>query len=280
VTSADTSSDPLMMRALCTAVFFRRGEGHLASCLSVCEILAELYSSFLNVRPANPRWPERDRVVMSKAHASLMYYTALALRGFFPREWLWSYNSFGSCLPLEPDPRLTPGVDVATGPLGTGLAKAVGIAVGLKRCDSPARVVVIMGDGEAQKGQVWEAVGYAAHVALDNLVVVVDANGRQLDGPVAKLSSVDLGAAFEAFGWAVHSVNGHHMADIGRALRSHDAGEGRPIVILAQTVKGKGIPVLEQDVLHHYFRRTEPELPLPAALDQIVTRLLYEPKDI
>jgi transketolase len=257
------------IRAMCTAVFLARGEGHLASSLSVAEVIAACYWGFLRIDPSRPQAEDRDRFVLSKAHASLAYYCALSLRGFFPSSWLWDYGSSGGKLPLEPLPSATPGVDIPTGPLGTGLAKAVGVAIGLRRRSSAARVVVVLGDGEAQKGQVWEAVAYAAHLGLGNMTAIVDRNGRQLDGPTDSVTSVRPAAMFAACGWKVMACNGHSPAGLIRRLH-HPDSLGRPRVIIARTVKGKGIPSLERNPDHHYYRATLDNIEVPSHLARAV----------
>ena len=262
----------LLIRALCIAVLMMRGEGHLGSCLSVVEILTALYWDFLRIDPDEPHWPDRDRFLLSKAHASLAYYAALSLRGFFSPNWLWDFNSLGSNLPLEPHPDKCPGVDLPTGPLGTGLAKGVGMAVAAKMHGRSSHVVVLTGDGEMQKGQIWEAVAYAGHAGLDNLKLIVDANGRQLDGAVSEISSFDIPQALRAFGWVVMTVDGHSIDSLTSALRN-SRHKLSPFALVARTVKGKGIPVIENDLQHHYFRTHEVEIELPPDIKQEVDNI-------
>jgi transketolase len=229
------------------------GVGHMGGSMSVVEVLALLYGKILRVEPSAPAWPGRDRFVMSKGHAGPALYSALAIRGFFPREWLHTLNKGGTRLPSHCDRRRTPGVDMSTGSLGQGISAACGIATALTMDGSPARVYCIIGDGESDEGQVWEAAMYAAHRRLDNLIAFTDRNRLQIDGETESVLKLgDLEAKWAAFGWFAQSVPGHDIAAIDAAIaRARSEAGDKPSMILLETIKGKGCSFCEGDPANH-----------------------------
>jgi len=223
------------------------GSGHPGGSLSAVEILATLYGSVMRHDPADPRLPDRDRFVLSKGHAAPVLYAALAETGYFPREELLTLRKLGSRLQGHPDMRKLPGIEVSTGSLGQGLALANGMALAL-RLDGTVEPTVfcLLGDGELQEGSVWEAAMASAHHGLDNLVAIVDLNGLQIDGPTCEV--MDLGNVpekFAAFGWTVMTCDGHAVAELHDALTRAKAHVGGPIVIVARTMKGRGVSFME-----------------------------------
>lgn len=229
----------------------RAGSGHPGGSLSVVEMLAALYYREMRIDPANPAWPDRDRLVLSKGHAAPALYAILADRGYFPADEMKQFRQLHSILQGHPDFRKCPGVDVSTGSLGQGLSIAVGMALGAKLSGHGVRVFVICGDGELQEGLIWEASMAAAHYKLDNLTVLVDHNGLQIDGSNADVMDLgDLGAKFRAFGYQVTEVpNGNDIDQLLAAL--HIPSDGRPRLLLCDTVKGKGVSFMENQVGWH-----------------------------
>jgi transketolase len=231
----------------------KTGVGHLGGSLSEADILTALYFHELRVRPEEPDWADRDRFVLSKGHASVGLYATLALRGYFPVAELLTFDSLGSRLQGHPDMTRLPGLDMSTGSLGLGISAAVGIALGSRTLDRTNRTYVLLGDGECQEGSVWEAAFVAARYGLDQLVAIVDHNrlqqyGWQGDGPEHRLppeAPGELRAKWAAFGWRVIEIDGHSMAGILDALTQARAGDGRPIAIIATTVKGRGVSFAE-----------------------------------
>ena len=220
--------------------------GHPGGSLSVCEILATLYFEIANVDAKNPAWPQRDRIVLTKGHAAPMLYLALARAGFFPKEDFATLRQIDSRLQGHPCVKTTPGVETSSGPMGIGLSAAIGMALALKLDKNPARVYAIMGDGELNEGTVWEACMSAAKYAVDNMTVIVDFNGVQLDGTNDEIMPMfNLEAKFAAFGFEVLTCDGHDIADIYETVHKANAITGKPCVILAKTVKGKGVSFME-----------------------------------
>ena len=206
----------------------------------------------MNVNPAEPKWEDRDRFVLSKGHAAPVLYAALARRGFFPAEDLMSLRKIGSHLQGHPDMKKVPGVDMSTGSLGTGFSAATGIALACQLDKKPSYVYTLLGDGELQEGQVWEAAMSAAHYKLDNLIAFVDNNGLQIDGNIDDvLSPNPIDAKFAAFGWHVQVIDGHDFAQIADAVKAAKAAVGKPSVIVAKTVKGKGVSYMENQAGWH-----------------------------
>lgn len=223
------------------------GVGHIGGCLSVVDVLTVLYYSVMNIDPKKPHMEGRDRLVLSKGHAGPALYAILADKGFFPKEELFTLNRVGTNLPSHCDMLKTPGIDMTTGALGQGFSCAVGIAIGSKIKKDSATVYAIIGDGESQEGQVWEAAMYAGHRKLDNLIAFTDYNKLQIDGPTEKINSLgDLRAKWESFGWFVQKIDGHdHLAIYAAIERAKNNGRGGPAMIILDTIKGKGVSFVE-----------------------------------
>jgi len=220
--------------------------GHPGGSLSATEMFTYLYFKEMNIDPANPKWADRDRFVLSKGHTAPGLYATLAHRGFFPVEDLPRLRHIDSYLQGHPNMNTVPGVDMSTGSLGQGVSVAVGMALGLKHQGHSARVYTLLGDGEIQEGQVWEACMSAAHYKLDNLVVIVDNNGLQIDGDIAKvMSPYPIVGKLEAFGFHVIAINGHDFDAIEAALNEARATKGQPTAIVMNTVKGKDVSYME-----------------------------------
>ena len=233
------------------------GSGHPGGSLSVIDLLVAIVFGRLRHDPRRPDWPDRDRLVLSKGHAVPALYTVMARAGYFPEEQLITLRKLGSPLQGHPDRVALPGIEAATGSLGQGLSIACGLALGLKLAGSPARVYCILGDGEVQEGQVWEAamsapkLGQPGH-PLDNLTVIVDYNKIQLDDFTATILDLEpLVAKWQAFGWPVLEIDGHDLAQIDKALGQAEATRGRPTLIVAHTVKGKGVSFMENNPEWH-----------------------------
>ena len=227
-------------------VLHAKQTGHPGGSLSACEILVSLYFHQASVNPANPHDPARDRIVLSKGHAAPMLYLALAERGFFPFEEIDTLRDFETRLQGHPSSKDTPGVEISTGPLGLGLSASLGMALALRLDGSQQRVYAILGDGELNEGTIWEAAMAAVKFRVDNLTAIVDLNGVQLDGATADIMpSGDVMAKFSAFGWHCIQCDGHDIADLIRAYDEAAAFTGMPSVIVAHTVKGKGVSFME-----------------------------------
>lgn len=226
--------------------------GHPGGSLSASDLFTYLYFREMKVDPADPKWEERDRFVLSKGHTAPGLYAALALKGFFPWEELKTLRHIGSRLQGHPNMNETPGVDMSTGSLGQGISAAVGMALAGKMDDRNYRVYAILGDGEIEEGQVWEAAMSAAKYHLDHLCAIVDVNGLQIDGSTADvMPSEPLDKKFEAFNWNVLHVDGHDYAAIAAALEQAAACKDKPTVILARTIKGKGVSYMENNAGWH-----------------------------
>ena len=227
-----------------------RGFGHIGGCLSVADVLAVLYGGVMRVDPHNPAWPERDKLVCSKGHAGPAVYATLALKGFFPYEMLQTLNRPGTSLPSHCDRNKTPGVDMTTGSLGQGTSLAVGMALGDKLAGRDSRVFLIVGDGELNEGQAWEAAMFTAARKLTNLTWIIDANKRQLDGWTADIiNSFDFEEKFRAFGFDACTVKGDDVAALYEVL-SAPAG-GKPRAVVLDSVKGAGIAEVENTFANH-----------------------------
>lgn len=234
--------------------------GHPGGSLSIADILAVLYYEEMKVDAANPKMEGRDRFVLSKGHAAPALYAVLAEKGYFPKEELLSLRKFGSHLQGHPDMKKVPGVEISTGSLGQGLSVANGMALNAKIFKEEYRVYTILGDGELQEGQVWEAAMTAAHYSLDNLCAFVDSNNLQIDGNVDSIMGVEpLDKKWEAFGWNVISINGHDFAEILSALDEARACKEKPTMIIAKTVKGKGVSFMENVCGFHGVAPTSEE---------------------
>ena len=230
------------------------GSGHPGGSLSCIDILATLYfGGVMKHDPADPKLPTRDRFVLSKGHAAPALYATLAHAGYFPVDELGTLRKLGTRLQGHPDSNLLPGVEVGTGSLGQGLSISCGMAAGLRIDKSDATVFTVLGDGECQEGQVWEAATFAAHQKLDNLVAIIDANGLQIDGATTDVCQVgDLGDKFAAFGWDVSRVDGHDFdALLALFTELKTARNGKPHAVIAKTVKGKGVSFMEDQAGWH-----------------------------
>ena len=226
--------------------------GHPGGSLSIAEVVTYLYFVEMNVDPADPNGADRDRLVLSKGHAAPALYAALAERGFFPKEELKTLRHVNSHLQGHPSLGHLPGVDMTTGSLGQGLSAACGMATAAKLQNKDYRTYAIVGDGESQEGQIWEAAMYAAHRNLDNLCVVLDYNGLQIDGEVEKvMNPTPYPEKFEAFGWNAVTVDGHDFAQLADAFAKARATKGKPTVIISRSVKGKGVSFMENRVEWH-----------------------------
>ncbi len=244
-----------------TAVKIRKGivtavhaakSGHPGGSLSAADIFTYLYFEEMNINPQNPKMENRDRFVLSKGHVAPGLYSALAHRGFFPVEDLKTLRHTGSYLQGHPDMKHIPGVDMSSGSLGQGLSAAVGMALAGKMKKDSYRVYALLGDGEIEEGQIWEAAMFAGHRKLDNLAVVVDNNNLQIDGAIAEVCSpYPIDKKFEAFGFNVISVNGHDFSELRRAFAEAKDTRGMPTAIIADTTKGKGVSFMENNVSWH-----------------------------
>lgn len=240
------------LRSLVVQMVYRAGSGHLGGSLSAADLVTALYFAALRVDPARPDWTDRDRFVLSKGHACPIVYAALARRGFFPEDELWTLRQLGSRLQGHPDKLKTPGIDATTGSLGQGLSVACGMALAAKLNGQSHRVYAMIGCGESQEGQVWEAAMAAAHYKLDNVTVIQDYNGFQIDGANEEIITIaPLADKWRAFGWHVLEIDGHEMSEILEALSAAQETKGKPSVIIARTVKGKGISFMENTSKWH-----------------------------
>ncbi len=226
--------------------------GHPGGSLSAADIFTYLYFKELNVNPEDPAWEDRDRFVLSKGHCCPSLYAVLALKGFFEWDELTNLRHVGAMLQGHPDMKNTPGVDMSTGSLGQGVSAACGMALAAKLDNKDYRVYTVLGDGEVEEGQVWEAAMFASHNKLDNLVLFVDQNGLQIDGTVEDVAGIEpLDKKFEAFGFEVVKINGHDFEQIKSALDFAKTVKGKPTAILSKTVKGKGVSFMENQVGWH-----------------------------
>jgi transketolase len=225
---------------------YRAGDGHIGTSLSIADIVAALYFDVMNVRPEEPRWPERDRLVLSKGHACPIVYAALARRGFFPLEELPTLRGINSRLQGHPDTVKTPGIDATAGPLGTGIAVACGMALAARLTGRAYYTYVIAGDGELNEGLNWEAIMTAFRYRLGRLIVFVDNNGFQSGGTISQVSEVEpILPKFEAFGWSGEEIDGHDMGAVLSSIKRAKRDASRPSVIVARTLKAKGVDFME-----------------------------------
>lgn len=231
---------------------FSASSGHPGGSLSISDILSYLYFEEMNIDPRDPKKADRDRFVLSKGHTAPALYAALAERGYFPREDLKTFRHIDSYLQGHPDMKGTPGVDMTTGSLGLGFSAACGMALSAKISGESYRVYSVLGDGESEEGQVWEAAMFAAHKKLDNLCIFLDYNGLQIDGPISEVNDPSpLDTKFEAFGWNVLVIDGHDIEAIDSAVKAAKACKGKPTAIICRTVKGKGVSFMENSVKWH-----------------------------
>ncbi len=226
--------------------------GHPGGSLSIAELITYLYNKEMKVDPKNPKWADRDRLVLSKGHTAPALYAILAEQGFFPREELKKLRQVDSFLQGHPDMKHTPGVDMTTGSLGLGISAACGMALAAKIDNKDYRTYTILGDGETEEGQVWEAAMFAAHYKLDNLCVIVDWNGLQIDGPIAEvMNPAPHDEKFKAFGFHVISIDAHDFDQIEAALAEARTVKGKPTAIIMTSVKGKGVSFMENQCGWH-----------------------------
>ncbi len=237
------------------------GSGHTGGSLSAADIVAALYFYKMRHRPDDPKWRERDRFILSKGHAAPLLYAALALTGYFDKGLLRTLRKIDSSLQGHPSSKMLKGIEVSTGSLGQGLSIANGIALGLRMDGLESRVYCLLGDGEIEEGQVWEAAMTAAHYRLDNLCAIIDNNGLQIDGLCCDVMNIEpITAKWDAFGWNVIDIDGHDMEQIVNALDEAEGIKGRPTVIVARTVKGKGVSFFEGKAEYHGIAPTGEEL--------------------
>ena len=229
------------------------GGAHVGGSLSIIDILAILYFKYLDVHPADPQWDERDRFILSKGHAAAGLIPVLAKRGFFPEETLKTFNHFGSPFAMHPDSNKVIGCDASAGSLGHGLSMAVGMALGARQRKMPWKTVCLMGDGECCEGSIWEAAMSAPHFKLGNLIGIVDRNRFMIDGETEDVMPLEPFAdKWRAFGWEVVEVDGHDFDQLDEALAKAWAATDVPVLILAHTIKGKGVDFMENNVVYHY----------------------------
>ena len=249
---AELEASALAIRRASIQALYHAQGGHAGGALSLVEIVTLLFRRYLRLDPQRPAWPERDRFVLSKGHGCLALYGALAGRGFFPWSAFDGFDHVNGILQGHPDRLKTPGVEISTGTLGQGLSVGIGMALGLRMDQSDAHVYVAMGDGELQEGQVWEAAMAAPHFGLDNLTAIVDRNRLQLGGPTEKFMALEpLCDRWTAFGWNVIEADGHDYPSLAAALDGALATRDRPTIVIAHTVKGKGVSYMENRAEWH-----------------------------
>lgn len=242
--------------------------GHLGGALSAIDVITALYFDVMNIDPARPDWPDRDRFLLSAGHKAMGQYAVLAERGYFDPALLDTYGAMKTALGGHPDMHKLPGIEGNTGALGHGLSISGGMAIGLRLAGSPARVFTVLGDGELPEGSNWEAAAAAAHHRLDNLVAIVDNNDLQISGRVAAVMNMaPITAKFEAFGWAAREIDGNDMAQVLAALTATPFAQGAPSVIVAHTRKARGISFAEDKVAYHYWK------PAAGELEQAISEL-------
>jgi len=239
------------IRRLIIQMLAKAGSGHPGGSLSSADLITALYFKILRHNPKEPDWPDRDRFHMSKGHCCPLWYAVLAESGYFPIEELWSLRQLGSILQGHPD-RRTPGVTVASGSLGQGLSVALGMSLAAKIDKKDYRVYCLLGDGEVQEGNIWEAAMATSHYKCDNLCAMLDYNGFQIDGKTKDIMDLEpLVAKWQAFGWHTVEIDGHNMKEILSAFDEAKTIKGRPAIIIAHTIKGKGVSFMENVVDFH-----------------------------
>lgn len=239
----------------------KRGYGHLGGSLSIVELMSVLYGKQLRYDAENPTWKDRDMVVLSKGHAGPAWYSALAEKGFFDKEWLYTLNDGGTNLPSHPDRLKTPGVDMTTGSLGQGTSAAAGIATGFRMKGSDQYVYLIVGDGELNEGQCWEAFQYIAHYKLNHCIVIIDENKRQLDGTTKEIMNpFDLTEKMKAFGFHVQKVKGNDEEAIDDAINCAKEVKDQAVCIVLDSIKGSGVPYFEQMAGNHSVKFNNDEI--------------------
>jgi transketolase len=242
--------------------------GHPGGSLSAVEIVATLFFDVLRHDPSNPKWPDRDRFILSKGHACPVLYSAMAETGYTPKELLNTLRQLGSIYQGHPDVRFIPALEASTGSLGEGLSLGIGMALAARLNNSPSRTYVVLGDGESQEGQIWEAAMFAPFHKLDNLVCIVDYNKIQLDGFVKDILDLSpLAEKWKAFGWHAIELDGHSIPALQAAFAEAEATKGKPTVLVANTIKGKGVSFMENNPKYHGVAPTQQEMEL--ALQEI-----------
>ena len=240
------------VRKMALEAVYSAGAGHPGGSLSSADILTYLYSEAMNIDPKNPDFQDRDRLVLSKGHCSPALYGALAMAGFIPKEDIKTFRQIDSYLQGHPDMKNIPGVDMSTGSLGQGISAACGMAKVAKIDNKDYRVYAVLGDGECEEGQVWEAAMFAAHYKLDNLIAFLDFNGLQIDGKITDvINPTPFDKKFEAFGWNVILINGHNFEEIEDAIEAAKRVKDKPSIIIAKTVKGKDVSFMEDKAEWH-----------------------------
>jgi transketolase len=241
--------------------FKARGFGHVGGSLSIVETIALLYGKLMKIDPKNPKWEERDWLVMSKGHAGPALYAALGLKGFFDKEELKTLNRPGTKFPSHCDRNLTPGIDMSTGSLGQGMSTALGVAIGHKLQGKDNNVYVVLGDGEIQEGQVWEGFMFGAQRKLDNIIAFIDNNKKQLDGYTKDICDLgDLEQKLNDFNWHTQNIDGHDFKEINDAIEKAKAVKGKPSAIILNTIKGKGVKFAEEMFLNHHIHVTDEQV--------------------
>jgi len=266
------------LRYVITDMICRSGAGHIGGALSLVEILLTLYYRSMKTDPKNPKWGDRDRLVLSKGHAAPVLYATLAYKGFFPKSWLGTLNADGTRLPSHADGRTVPGVDMTTGSLGQGLSAACGMALAAKKDGKKHQVFCIIGDGETDEGQNWEAAMFAPHHKLDNLIAITDYNKLQIDGTTAEILNLEpLADKWTAFGWNVLVImDGHDWNDLFDTIeKAKSLKNGKPTMIIAHTVKAKGCSLIENQVGSHNIK-----VPDRATHDQYLAGIVGGPFDL
>lgn len=242
------------IRKLTIQAFGSLGEGHVGGALSIVEVLTILYFRYMRIDPENPRKEDRDRLVLSKGHAGPALYATLALRGYFPADWLDTLNRGGTRLPSHCDMNLTPGIDMTTGSLGQGISAAIGLTLGNRLNGIDRTVYLIIGDGESDEGQIWEGAMAAAHYSLSNMIAFTDYNKMQIGGYTDEIMSLgDLDAKWKAFGWFTQHCDGHSFKELAQAIDAAHQEKERPSMIILDTIKGKGASFAEGDFTNHYM---------------------------
>ncbi|MBF7097299.1 transketolase [Alkalibacter mobilis] len=234
--------------------FAKLGFGHVGGAMSIVDTLSVLYGEIMKIDPANPKWPDRDWLVVSKGHAGPSVYSALAIKGYFDKKELLTLNMPGTNLPSHCDRNKTVGIDMTTGSLGQGISTAIGVALGNRMDKRDNYTYLILGDGECDEGQIWEGALFAAHQKLDNLISFVDYNKKQLDGMTCEINDLgDLDAKFHEFGWHAQRIDGHDIAAIYEAIDEAKKTKGKPSMIVLDTIKGKGCCFVEEMYFNHHI---------------------------
>ncbi len=246
--------------------------GHIGGSLSITDILTALYFKILRIDPKNSSWPDRDRLVLSKGHAATALYSTLALRGFFQKENLKTFGQINSCFQVHPDKTKVPGIDASAGALGQGLSIGLGMALSARLDKKDYHTYVIIGDGETQEGQVWEAAMFASHYKLDNITAILDYNNVQLMGSVSEIMEVaPVANKWSSFGWEIFNINGHDFSQIIESLYKVREVKNKPVLIIANTIKGKGVSFMQNTCKWHGNVPTEKEY--ESAIKEIKSQL-------